>query len=148
MYSSVYIYPIEYYQVYYYAYNHLTELNSLAGSSSTLTTASNGEYAFPLSSILNLGTLPNYYKAILAIKYTASTAIALTLTATTPSSTQTETMSLAASTSPNSLALTSTVVHSYNLKVSPNATVSIIEFSLRLFKCSAGCMICLNQQLC
>lgn len=34
-YSSIYVSPVEYHQFYYYAYNHLQQLNSLTGSSIT-----------------------------------------------------------------------------------------------------------------
>jgi hypothetical protein len=36
LYSSIYSRPVEYHQFYYYAYNHLQQLNSLAGSNAAL----------------------------------------------------------------------------------------------------------------
>jgi hypothetical protein len=41
-YSSIYLYPVEYQQLYYYAFNHLASLNALASASLSLSTASNG----------------------------------------------------------------------------------------------------------
>lgn len=36
LYTSIYVYPIEYHQTYYYAYNHQTSLNTLTSSSQSL----------------------------------------------------------------------------------------------------------------
>ena len=37
---------------------------------------------------MRFSTLPNYYRIVMAVKYTASGQVGLTLTATTPSSSQ------------------------------------------------------------
>ena len=144
----MYIYPESYHQLYYYSYNHLNELNSLTSTSQTLSTVAGGEYSYPFASLLQFSTLPNYYRITLAVKYIANSQVDLTLAASTPSSSQSEVLTLPASTSANSLALTTSVVHSYNLNMTPSAPVSLIELSLRLFRCASGCTICLNQQLC
>lgn len=36
LYSNVYVYPVEFHQKYYYAYNHLATLNTLTGTSNSL----------------------------------------------------------------------------------------------------------------
>lgn len=84
VYSSVYVTPVEYHQFYYYAYNHLQQLNALTGGSMALTLENNGEYSYPLSTALTISSTPNYYRLQVALKYTSISAIALTLNATTP----------------------------------------------------------------
>ena len=147
--SHLYVSPVEYRQVYYYAYNDLAALNQLASSSASLATETNNELSFPLSSLLNFASLPSYYQVVLALKYSAAAGVTLTLSATTPANaTQSETHSLTASSSPVGVQLTASVVHSNNLQLTVSGTVRLVEIWLRLAKCPSGCLVCLNQQLC
>lgn len=70
------------------------------------------------------------------------------MSATTPTASQNESFLLSSSSTPVGIAYSSSVVHSYNLKITPNTTVNLVELVLRMSRCSAGCTICLNQQLC
>lgn len=45
----------------------------------------NGEYSFPANGMISFSTLPNYYRILIAIKYSAATAITILLHAVTPS---------------------------------------------------------------
>ena len=89
MYSDVYVYPVEYHQKYYYAWNHLTEINSLMGSGQSLVGVGSGEWGVGWSGQMKWSSLPNYYRVKIAIKYVSSGAVGLTISATTPSTTQT-----------------------------------------------------------
>lgn len=57
-------------------------------------------------------------------------------------------MNFSASTSPNAVELLTSVVHSYNLLITSNSSFNLIELYIRFSKCSSGCTVCLNQQLC
>lgn len=147
MYQSVYVYPVEYAQRYYYAYNAKSQLDLLTSTSTALLLNSN-EYGYPLSGALAFASLPNYYRIVIAVKYWAASSIEVKLTATTPTESQNESFVVESSGVPVATTLSTTVVHSYNLKMEPNGTLTLVELLLRISRCSKGCTVCLNQQLC
>lgn len=61
----------------------------------------------------------------------ASTEIALTLTASTPTSNQKEIFTLQQTNTAIGVELTSSIVHSYNLNISSNNTIQLVELLLR-----------------
>lgn len=112
--------------------------------------SSNGEYSFTFSGTIDFGSVPNYYRVRISLKYTSSDSASLILTASTPivGTVQKETHIISQSSTPTGLSLNSTVVHSNNIAISTNASIGLIEIMLRFWKCSSGCTVCLNQQLC
>lgn len=93
--------------------------------------------------------MPNYYRLQVAIKYVAGYSVTLIINATTPTNAvQTELHSISSSSSPLGLIINSSVVHSNNIMLTVSSPISLVELRLRLWKCSSGCTICLNQQLC
>jgi hypothetical protein len=104
-YTSIYVYPVEYHQTYFYAYNDYPTLNAWAAASLTPTVQTNQEYAYALTNtmVITLQSVPNFYKITIRIKYAASSFAQLTLTSTTPTTTQTELLALPASSAPTGL---------------------------------------------
>ena len=93
--------------------------------------------------------LANYYRLRIAIKYTTGTNVIITLSATTPYGLkQVENHSINASANPIGALISSSLVHSNNLVMESNSSINVVELWMRLWKCSSGCTICLNQQLC
>lgn len=87
-YASIYVGSVEYHQYYFYAYNHLTQLNALAGSNASLIAEQNGEFSFPLNGQIKFSSVPNYYRLQLAVKLVAANGTTLNISASTPTGLQ------------------------------------------------------------
>ena len=104
----------------------------MTSGSGGLNLLSNGGYGYAVASVATFGSLPNYYRIAVALKYSATSAVALTFSASTPSTNQTEVLSLQSASGLSSVLLTTAVVHSNNLKITPNTSFTLVEMWLRL----------------